>query len=115
VLRELGRLVRENVRKSDISCRYGGEEFVLVLPDSSLADAEQRVEQIRVLINALQVQHGEKLLGPLTVSAGVAQADEHGANPNELLRAADEALYAAKNAGRNRVCIYQAKPSGRNG
>ena len=115
LLRELGRLVRGKVRKSDIPCRYGGEEFVLVLPDSSLVDAEQRVEQLRVLINELQIPHGEQLLGALTVSAGVAQADAHNSNPNELLRAADQALYAAKNAGRDRVVVYQAKESVRNG
>ena len=115
LLRGLGRLLRENLRKSDISCRYGGEEFVLVLPDSSLADAEQRVDQLRVLIKELQIQHGDQLLGPLTVSAGLAQADGHSANPSELLRAADEALYAAKNAGRDRVVVNQAKESVRNG
>jgi len=115
LLRELGQVLRENLRKSDISCRYGGEEFVLVLPDSSLADAEQRVEQIRVLIKALQISHGEQRLGALTVSAGVAQADEHTSHPSELLRAADEALYAAKNAGRDRVVVYQAKKSVRSG
>jgi diguanylate cyclase (GGDEF)-like protein/PAS domain S-box-containing protein len=115
LLRELGRLVCGKVRKSDIPCRYGGEEFVLVLPDSSLADAEHRVEQIRVLIKELQIPHGDQLLGALTVSAGVAQADEHSANPSELLRAADQALYAAKNAGRDRVIVYQAEESVRNG
>ena len=109
LLRELGRLVREKLRRSDISCRYGGEEFVLVLPDSSLADAEQRVEQIRTQIKEMQFPHGEQLLSATTVSAGVVQADEHTANPSELLRAADTALYAAKNAGRDRVVVYRGK------
>jgi diguanylate cyclase (GGDEF)-like protein len=108
LLRELGRLLRGKLRKSDISCRYGGEEFVLVLPDSSIADAEQRVEQIRTQIKELQIPHGELLLTALTVSAGVAQADDHIADPAELLRAADMAMYAAKNAGRDRVVVYQA-------
>jgi len=108
LLRELGRLLRRQLRKSDISCRYGGEEFVLVLPDSSLADAEQRVEQIRAQIKDLQIPHGEQRLSALTVSAGVAQAEDHNGDPRELLRAADTALYAAKNAGRDRVIVYQA-------
>jgi diguanylate cyclase (GGDEF)-like protein len=108
LLRELGRLLRGQLRKSDISCRYGGEEFVLVLPDSSLADAEQRVEQIRAQIKDLQIPHGEQRLSALTVSAGVAQAEDHNGDPRELLRAADTALYAAKNAGRDRVIVYQA-------
>ena len=96
------------MRKSDISCRYGGEEFVLVLPDSSIVDAEQRVEQIRTPIKELQIPHGEQLLSALTVSAGVAQAGDDTADPAELLRAADMALYAAKNAGRDRVVVYRA-------
>ena len=111
LLRELGRLLLGKLRKSDISCRYGGEEFVLVLPDSSAADAKQRMEQIRGQIKELKIPHGEQVLSAITVSAGVAQAEDPPPNPNELLRAADTALYAAKNAGRDRVIVYQAKPS----
>ncbi|TMA04780.1 MAG: sensor domain-containing diguanylate cyclase [Deltaproteobacteria bacterium] len=102
LLREFGQVLREKLRKSDISCRYGGDEFVLVLPDSSLADTQQRVEQICGLVKTLQVRHGGPLLSTLAASAGVA-------NPSELLRAADEALYAAKRTGRNCVVVYQAK------
>lgn len=105
LLREFGRLLREGLRMSDIVCRYGGDEFVLILPDSSLADTQQRVEQIRVLVKDLRIRHGENRLTPLTVSAGVAEAPQHGASPRELLRAADEALYAAKQAGRDRVSL----------
>jgi len=109
LLREFGQVLREKLRKSDISCRYGGDEFVLVLPDSSLADTQQRVEQICGLVKTLQVRHGGPLLSTLAASAGVAQAGVHGSNPSELLRAADEALYAAKRTGRNCVVVYQAK------
>ena len=111
LLRELGRLLLGKLRKSDISCRYGGEEFVLVLPDSSAADAKQRMEQIRGQIKELKIPHGEQVLSAITVSAGVAQAEDPPPNPSQLLRAADTALYAAKNAGRDRVMVYQAKPS----
>lgn len=111
LLRELGRLLLGKLRKSDISCRYGGEEFVLVLPDSSAADAKQRMEQIRGQIKELKIPHGEQVLSAITVSAGVAQAEDPAPNPSQLLRAADTALYAAKNAGRDRVMVYQAKPS----
>jgi diguanylate cyclase (GGDEF)-like protein/PAS domain S-box-containing protein len=83
LLRRLGRMLREQLRKSDIACRYGGDEFVLVLPDSSLADTRQRVEQIRVLVKELQIRHGDQLLGTMTVSAGVAQAGEHGFSASE--------------------------------
>jgi diguanylate cyclase (GGDEF)-like protein/PAS domain S-box-containing protein len=111
LLRELGRVLGEKLRKSDISCRYGGDEFVLVLPDSPLGDTQKRVEETCVLAKELQIQHGGSLLGTMTVSAGVAQAGVHGSNPSELLRAADNALYAAKQAGGDRVVIYQAKES----
>jgi diguanylate cyclase (GGDEF)-like protein/PAS domain S-box-containing protein len=111
LLRELGRLMREKLRKSDISCRYGGEEFVIVLPDSSLLDAEQRIEQIRTQLKEAQIQHGGEFLPAPTVSAGVTQADEHNFDPGGLLRAADKALYTAKNAGRDRVIRYSAKAS----
>ncbi|MBF8285793.1 MAG: diguanylate cyclase with PAS/PAC and GAF sensor, partial [Anaerolineales bacterium] len=85
-----------------------GEEFVLILPDSSLADTQQRVEQIRALVRELQIRHGEQLLGTMTVSAGVAGARAYGSTAGELLRAADQAMYAAKQAGRDRVIVYQA-------
>ena len=100
VLREMGRLLLENVRKSDIVCRYGGEEFVLVFPDSTLASTRQRLEQIRRLVKELRFP--VRSLG-FTVSAGVAQAAPEGSNVKDLLCAADGAMYAAKQAGRDRV------------
>ncbi len=109
VLRELGRVFREKLRKSDISCRFGGEEFVLVLPGSTLADAEHRVEQIRLLVKDLQVRHNDQILGRLTVSAGVAVSPDHGSTAPELLQASDDALYCAKQSGRDRVVSYKRK------
>ena len=111
LLRELGPLLRERLRKSDIACRYGGEEFVLILADSSLEDTRQRVEQIRGLIKELKIRHGDQRLAPIAVSAGVAAAPEHGSTAPDLLRAADNALYAAKQGGRDRVVVYQATQS----
>jgi len=108
LLRELGQLLRDKVRKSDISCRYGGEEFVLVFPDSSLADTRQRVEELRALVKALELRHGDQTLGKVTVSVGIAQSRADGSKPGELLRAADEALYAAKQAGRDCVVASDA-------
>jgi len=108
LLRELGRVLREKLRKSDIACRYGGEEFVIVMPDSSLADTCHRVEEIRVLIKKLEIRHGEQLLSTITMSAGIAGTREHGGvTMRELLHAADTALYAAKQAGRDRIVVYQ--------
>ena len=109
LLSRFGRVLREHLRKSDISCRYGGDEFVLVLPDSSIADTQERMEQIRIFLKGLQIHHGEQVLGMITLSAGIAQTPEHGATASELLRAADEAMYAAKQAGGDRIVIYQTK------
>ncbi len=111
ILREFGHILREHLRKSDISCRYGGDEFVLVLPDSSSADTQQRVEQIRIFLKSLQqVQYGEHVPAAITLSAGIVCTSDHGTTVSELLRAADEAMYAAKQAGRDRIVVYQ-KPS----
>jgi diguanylate cyclase (GGDEF)-like protein/PAS domain S-box-containing protein len=108
LLRDLAGILREHLRKSDISCRYGGDEFVLVMPDSSIADTQERVEQIRILLKGLQKKHlGTQSLDLITISVGIAYMPEHGTTKNELMRAADEALYSAKNAGRNRIVIYQ--------
>jgi diguanylate cyclase (GGDEF)-like protein/PAS domain S-box-containing protein len=109
LLRDLAHTLSEKLRKSDIACRYGGDEFVLVLPDSSVADTQQRLEQIRVLLKEGQNRRGGSLVGPVTISAGVAAAPEHGSTAPELLRAADVALFAAKEAGRDRVVAYQSK------
>jgi len=110
LLREMGHLLRDNLRKSDISCRYGGEEFVLVLPDSSLDATKQRVEQLRAMVKQLDLRHGDRPLGRITVSCGIAQANPHGGTPRELLRAVDEALYAAKLAGRDCVVLHGSRP-----
>lgn len=107
VLREFGRALYEHLRKSDISCRYGGDEFVLVLPDSTVADTQQRVEQIRIFIRTLQIHYGEQVLKPITFSAGIAQTPEHGTTTGELLQAADGAMYAAKLAGGDRIVICE--------
>jgi diguanylate cyclase (GGDEF)-like protein/PAS domain S-box-containing protein len=110
LLRELGQMLREKLRKSDIACRYGGEEFVIVMPDSSLADTCQRVEEIRALVKKLEIRYGEQLLGTITISAGIARTREHGGiTMREFLHAADTALYAAKQAGRDRVVVCQEK------
>jgi diguanylate cyclase (GGDEF)-like protein/PAS domain S-box-containing protein len=112
LLRRLGQVLRDNSRKSDISCRYGGEEFLLVFPDSSLADTHQRVEQIRLLVKDFVFRNTDQPSGRITISAGVAQASAEGGTATELLRAADEALYAAKEAGRDRVVEYHPKLMG---
>ncbi len=106
VLRELGHLLQENVRKSDIACRFGGEEFVLVMFDSSQDASRQHLEKICTLIKGLQVRYGEQLLGTMTLSVGMVDILEKNFTSEELLRAADRALYAAKNAGRDQIVAF---------
>jgi diguanylate cyclase (GGDEF)-like protein len=108
LLREVGRVLSERLRKSDIACRYGGEEFVLVLPNSALADIVQRIEEIRLAVRGLHIRQGDRILSTVTVSAGVAEA-RAGMTARELLAEADEALYEAKHAGRDRVVLYEMK------
>lgn len=111
LLRTFADILRKYLRKSDISCRYGGDEFVLIMPDSPVADTQQRVEQIRTYLEELQqVQRAGQQLGMITLSAGIASMPEHGSTESELLKAADEAMYTAKQGGRNRVVVYQKAP-----
>jgi len=107
-LREASRVMSMNLRKSDIACRLGGEEFALVLPDSSLADTRQRVEQICAYIKQSEMRHDGHMLGTITLSAGIAGSPDHATTARELLRAADVALFAAKRAGRERIVTYES-------
>jgi diguanylate cyclase (GGDEF)-like protein len=105
VLSSFGRVLQENCREEDIACRYGGEEFTLILPETDAATALRRAEQLRSLVAAMSVQHMRRELGPVTVSIGVAVFPEHATSATVLKRLADEALYEAKRLGRNRVQI----------
>lgn len=103
VLRELATLVRERIRTQDIVGRYGGEEFLVVLPDTSLAGVQQLATQLCEAVARHRVAHGKDTVA-LTVSIGVCGGRlEPGDSWDLLIHAADQALYAAKNAGRNRV------------
>jgi diguanylate cyclase (GGDEF)-like protein/PAS domain S-box-containing protein len=103
VLRALGRVLGQQVRVEDIACRYGGEEFTLVLPGCSLEAACQRAEQLRQQARDLHLVHAGQPVGGITISVGVAVSPQHGLTDGPLLRAADAALYQAKQAGRNQV------------
>lgn len=109
LLRTLGDLLKRSTRGQDIACRYGGEEFVLVLTDSSLAGAMQRAEILRNQVKQLSVEYAGQLLGAVSVSMGVALFPEHGANMTDILRASDQALYSAKREGRDRVSVWTAE------
>lgn len=103
LLRAFGQFLREHLRKEDIACRYGGEEFCILFCESSLADTVRRAEQLRSGVSHLIVQYGGHHLGVVTVSIGVASYPAHGSTSTELIAAADGALYQAKTEGRNRV------------
>lgn len=103
LLREVGRYLKTHIRGEDIACRYGGEEFVLILPESSLIVNLERAEQLRKGIKLLQVHLNERVLGSITFSVGVANFPMHGHTAETLLRVADEALYRAKASGRDCV------------
>jgi len=103
VLQTVGSLLKSYVRGFDIACRYGGEEMILVLPESSLEIASKRAEEIREAIAQITLSHNSQLLGSLTASFGVANFPQHGATSNAVMQAADAALYRAKAAGRNQV------------
>lgn len=105
VLCALGRYLRTHLRAEDVACRLGGDEFVLLMPDAALADVVARAEELRQGIAGLTVEVDVCGVRPVTVSIGVAAFPEHGQSADQLLRAADIALYRAKAEGRNRVVV----------
>ena len=109
LLRSLGDLLKRTTRGQDIACRYGGEEFALVLTDSSLQGALQRCEHLRQEVKQLSVEYAGQLLGAVTISMGVALYPDHGTNSSDVMRAADQALYHAKREGRDRISIWTAE------
>ncbi|BBD56805.1 PAS domain S-box protein [Planktothrix agardhii] len=106
VLQQLGNILQKNVRGSDIACRYGGEEFTLILPEISLEFVKERAEQIRVEVQELKPKHRDQDLGQITLSLGISMFPNQGLTGESIMRAADTALYQAKEEGRNRVCVF---------
>jgi len=113
VLRVFGSQMKHNARASDITCRYGGEEFLLVLPGLTEEGAIERAELLRRTMEATRVSYGASQI-TVTASFGVASFPRHGRTSDELIAAADNALYSAKSGGRNRVglCSEPPDPSG---
>jgi diguanylate cyclase (GGDEF)-like protein len=103
VLRTIGETMNASVDGTEIACRMGGEELLILLPDATLEIAMARADALRETIAALKVRYAEKELPQITISVGVSQFPLHGTTPQDLIRAADEALYVAKDAGRNQV------------
>jgi len=105
LLQALAELIRQHVRPTDIACRFRGEEFILVLPDARLESAARRARELRSLFERLEIHFQGQTLRA-TISLGVAAYPEHGATPEELVMRADQALYLAKQGGRNRVAAW---------
>lgn len=109
ILRELGEFFKKHVRGSDIACRYGGEEFILILSPSTAEGARQRAEKIREGAGLLSVSQASRDLGAITLSLGVAIFPDHASESAALVKTADLALYQAKSGGRNRVVMCAEK------
>jgi diguanylate cyclase (GGDEF)-like protein/PAS domain S-box-containing protein len=105
VLQSLADLFRAFFRATDICCRYGGEEFAIILPESSAQDAAARADVLRSEVKRLRLQYKKQTLGPLSLSVGVAAFPEHGSTSGELLKIADQCLYESKARGRDVVTV----------
>jgi diguanylate cyclase (GGDEF)-like protein/PAS domain S-box-containing protein len=105
-LRVVSRIIQKSVRAEDVACRYGGEEFMLIMPGATLAVATARAESLRRSISQVDLNHVALGIKGITVSAGVAPYSARTLNEVTLIAAADEALYTAKKTGRNRVVKY---------
>jgi diguanylate cyclase (GGDEF)-like protein len=107
VLRALGALMRSASREGDVPCRVGGEEFAFILPETGKADGLVFAERFRRRVESSVMAPDS--LNPITVSVGLAAFPQDGRNSDEIVWAADEALYESKRAGRNRVTAYPRK------
>jgi diguanylate cyclase (GGDEF)-like protein/PAS domain S-box-containing protein len=109
VLQSLADLFRTFFRGTDICCRYGGEEFAIILPESSAQDAVVRADALRAEVKTLRLQYKKQTLGPLSLSVGVAAFPEHALTSDELLKIADRCLYESKARGRDVVTVASLK------
>jgi diguanylate cyclase (GGDEF)-like protein len=114
LLKEVAGVIKSRVRGGDLACRFGGEEFSLIVAEIDTDGTHRCVENIREAIKHLALHDRGQTLGTITVSAGIAIFPEHGENQEELVRAADEALYRAKKSGRDRIVIYEPQEAGAN-
>ena len=105
LLSALANLIATGIRAEDIACRYGGEEFLLIMPGASLPGVRERAENLRQAVKALQVKYQDRFLKSTTISLGVAIFPDQGLTAEEVIAAAEAALYRAKQSGRDRVEI----------
>ncbi len=107
VLRAVGEKLYETFSADEVCCRFGGEEFTVLLPGADLETTLRAGEMLRTAVEEVKIRYGSGLLPRVTISVGVSAYPDHGAMPQDLLNAADEALYEAKDAGRN--CVRVAR------
>ena len=105
ILRGVGSLLLSHVRGEDIPCRYGGDEFIIILPDASQAVTYERAEFFCEYARKFNFNFEKQPLDTITLSMGVAFYPEHGSTSDAILRSADAALYRAKHAGRGQVVV----------
>lgn len=109
VLNKIGQMLEKCIRKEDVACRYGGEEFTVVLIDADLEFAEEVAERIRLQASEIQLYHQGQPLPSITLSVGLAISEGVGESIDALIKRSDDALYIAKAAGRN--CVQVAAPA----
>ena len=107
VIKYLADMLSSQARAADVACRFGGEEFLLLLPNMPQNNAQEKAEQWRSAFAETTIAFGEFRM-QVTLSCGIATYPSHGTSPAELIRCADRALYRAKKKGRNRVVVFDA-------
>jgi len=108
ILREVSEILRESVRTEDIVCRYGGEEFLVILPGMGAEASFHRAEDIRQRVSKMRLDFHREAPKEVTISIGVSTYPQAGQAVEELVRSADRALYSAKERGRNRVVAAES-------
>jgi diguanylate cyclase (GGDEF)-like protein/PAS domain S-box-containing protein len=109
LLKSIGSLLLKMFRGEDVACRYGGDEFTVILPEASLPDVWRRAEELREAVRKLQLDYEGKPLRPCSLSVGVTAFPDHGSNIESLIKASDAAIYAAKAEGGDRIMLGQSE------
>jgi diguanylate cyclase (GGDEF)-like protein/PAS domain S-box-containing protein len=112
VLQAVADLLRRFFRSDDVACRWGGEEFAVVLPDSPSQYAALRADALRGEVKSLALRHRSIALAPITISVGVAAFPEHASTSGDLFKIADQCLYKSKSAGRDRITVAAREMTG---
>lgn len=112
LLKSLGATLLSMFRGEDVACRFGGDEFTIVLPEASLANTWRRAEQVRKAVRSLNLSHEGRSFGTVTLSIGLAAYPEHGLSADRILQAADAALYVAKSEGGDRITMGKGSDKG---